>query len=261
MRKCRWSSTRHDAVVLTGEFWGFVSVLTATSNVVLCVCLPAPVQFLQSFFPKCQAFHVIVFALLSFSYDSSSSSQYFLHAGSFNPRWCFKAGEGDEQRSPPIRRESRVEEAGTYVTDDESIGQSVCQSVCLTPNQGDFKLLQKDVLVVPQTADTCSSSVEREDSEGHNESLHVVCRQSSSLKAATRNFHFFMIQAEFSSPQPSWKILFNFTTCPKQISQNQIRWQAFKKNYSNYIEISSWCSFVCQIERGIKVPCSLYKWK
>lgn len=178
MRKCRWSSTRHDAVVLTGEFWGFVSVLTATSNVVLCVCLPAPVQFLQSFFPKCQAFHVIVFALLSFSYDSSSSSQYFLHAGSFNPRWCFKAGEGDEQRSPPIRRESRVEEAGTYVTDDESIGQSVCQSVCLTPNQGDFKLLQKDVLVVPQTADTCSSSVEREDSEGHNESLHVVCRQS-----------------------------------------------------------------------------------
>lgn len=178
MRKCRWSSTRHDAVVLTGEFWGFVSVLTATSNVGLCVCLPAPVQFLQSFFPKCQAFHVIVFALLSFSYDSSSSSQYFLHAGSFNPRWCFKAGEGDEQRSPPIRRESRVEEAGTYVTDDESIGQSVCQSVCLTPNQGDFKLLQKDVLVVPQTADTCSSSVEREDSEGHNESLHVVCRQS-----------------------------------------------------------------------------------
>lgn len=178
MRKCRWSSTRHDAVVLTGEFWGFVSVLTATSNVVLCVCLPAPVQFLQSFFPKCQAFHVIVFALLSFSYDSSSSSQYFLHAGSFNPRWCFKAGEGDEQRSPPIRRESRVEEAGTYVTDDESIGQSVCQSVCLTPNQGDFKLLQKDVLLVPQTADTCSSSVEREDSEGHNESLHVVCRQS-----------------------------------------------------------------------------------
>lgn len=178
MRKCRWSSTRHDAVVLTGEFWGFVSVLTATSNVVLCVCLPAPVQFLQSFFPKCQAFHVIVFALLSFSYDSSSSSQYFLHAGSFNPRWCFKAGKGDEQRSPPIRRESRVEEAGTYVTDDESIGQSVCQSVCLTPNQGDFKLLQKDVLVVPQTADTCSSSVEREDSEGHNESLHVVCRQS-----------------------------------------------------------------------------------
>lgn len=178
MRKCRWSSTRHDAVVLTGEFWGFVSVLTATSNVVLCVCLPAPVQFLQSFFPKCQAFHVIVFALLSFSYDSSSSSQYFLHAGSFNPRWCFKAGEGDEQRSPPIRRESRVEEAGTYVTDDESIGQSVCQSVCLTPNQGDFKLLQKDVLVAPQTADTCSSSVEREDSEGHNESLHVVCRQS-----------------------------------------------------------------------------------
>lgn len=178
MRKCRWSSTRHDAVVLTGEFWGFVSVLTATSNVVLCVCLPAPVQFLQSFFPKCQVFHVIVFALLSFSYDSSSSSQYFLHAGSFNPRWCFKAGEGDEQRSPPIRRESRVEEAGTYVTDDESIGQSVCQSVCLTPNQGDFKLLQKDVLVVPQTADTCSSSVEREDSEGHNESLHVVCRQS-----------------------------------------------------------------------------------
>lgn len=128
MRKCRWSSTRHDAVVLTGEFWGFVSVLTATSNVVLCVCPPAPVQFLQSFFPKCQAFHVIVFALLSFSYDSSSSSQYFLHAGSFNPRWCFKAGEGDEQRSPPIRRESRVEEAGTYVTDDESIGQSVSLS-------------------------------------------------------------------------------------------------------------------------------------
>lgn len=135
MRKCRWSSTRHDAVVLTGEFWGFVSVLTATSNVGLCVCLPAPVQFLQSFFPKCQAFHVIVFALLSFSYDSSSSSQYFLHAGSFNPRWCFKAGEGDEQRSPPIRRESRVEEAGTYVTDDESIGQSVCQSVCFTPTR------------------------------------------------------------------------------------------------------------------------------
>lgn len=207
MRKCRWSSTRHDAVVLTGEFWGFVSVLTATSNVVLCVCLPAPVQFLQSFFPKCQAFHVIVFALLSFSYDSSSSSQYFLHAGSFNPRWCFKAGEGDEQRSPPIRRESRVEEAGTYVTDDESIGQSVCQSVCLTPNQGDFKLLQKDVLVVPQTADTCSSSVEREDSEGHNESLHVVCRQSLKvhLKLLQGSFTFSWFKQSFPHLNPHEK--------------------------------------------------------
>lgn len=207
MRKCRWSSTRHDAVVLTGEFWGFVSVLTATSNVVLCVCLPAPVQFLQSFFPKCQAFHVIVFALLSFSYDSSSSSQYFLHAGSFNPRWCFKAGEGDEQRSPPIRRESRVEEAGTYVTDDESIGQSVCQSVCLTPNQGDFKLLQKDVLVVPQTADTCSSSVEREDSEGHNESLHVVCRQSLKvhLKLLQGTFTFSWFKQSFPHLNPHEK--------------------------------------------------------
>lgn len=49
------------------------------------------------------------------------------------------------------RRESQVEEAGTYVTDDESIGLSLCQ-VSLTlpiPNQEDFKLLQKDVHCCP----------------------------------------------------------------------------------------------------------------
>lgn len=45
-----------------------------------------------------------------------------------------------------------MEEAGTYVTDDESIGLSFCLSVSLilpTPNQGDFKLLRKDVHCCP----------------------------------------------------------------------------------------------------------------
>lgn len=136
MRKCRWRSTR---VVNTDGAAAPVSNSNVSVFLRMRLNQPPPstgslpvVFFSQS--ARCFFFPVL---FLSLTFSPSLLHSIFCMQGLSTPLWCFKAGEGDEQR-----RESRVEEAGTYVTDDESIGLSV-SLILPTFNQRDVKLLQK----------------------------------------------------------------------------------------------------------------------
>lgn len=165
MRKCRWSSTRHDAVVSTARS-GILLLVAAVGSLKksvlfvtvifmwFCVSVawvkppqnPVPVRVPQSYFFQ-SARHFFKSSLtFSPSLLHSIFIFFFLHAGSFNPPWCFKAEEGDEQRNPPIRRENQVEEAGTLCHGWVCLPVSLILS---TLNKGHFKLLQKDVHCCP----------------------------------------------------------------------------------------------------------------
>lgn len=88
-----------------------------------------------------------------------------------------------------------MEEAGTYVTDDESIGQSVCLSVSLippTPKQGGTSsYCRRTLAVVPHTADTCSSSVERDTGQsevrGHHDNTVSSLNENVTNGSGSKN--------------------------------------------------------------------------
>lgn len=97
------------------------------------------------FFQSATHFVTIDFDLCLFFTVFDFSFFLFLHAGSSNPRWCFKAGEGGPSGG------GGGGGGGRHVTDKKftglSFSHSISQSIGLFGpahpwNQGDFKLLR-----------------------------------------------------------------------------------------------------------------------
>lgn len=148
--------------------------LSATSMwfCVLCrqVDPPAPGRLLGSFLPapKCQAFRPLsltfvpsllhsIFYLFCFACRVLSAPCDALRRGGGRRAEGSTAGGGRAGWRP----------AGTYVTEDESVRLSVCLFDPVRFKPGGLQVTAKRTSVsAPQTADTCSSSVEKQKIEG-----------------------------------------------------------------------------------------------